>query len=119
MTQIAKRRKTGKAAQFIAKPTKEDIDFEIGTFLRHPWDWLADFGTNSFGWMANVRPQLLFYGKSPNGTASYDRYLTRDQVLQWIHGKFELKLSSLTPRLSGWTRESNRLLNSILRETLI
>ena len=109
MTQIAKRRKTGKAAQFIAKPTKEDIDFEIGTFLRHPWDWLADFGTNSFGWMANVRPQLLFYGKSPNGTASYDRYLTRDQVLQWIHGEFKHKLSSLTLRLSGGTRESNRL----------
>ena len=86
LTQMAKRRKSGKAAQFIAKPTKDDIDFEIETFLRHPWDWLADFGTNSFGWMANVRPQLLFYGKSPNGTASYDRYLTRDQVLQWVQG---------------------------------
>lgn len=34
--------------------------------------------------MANVRPQLLFYGKSRNNVASYDQGLTREEVLDWI-----------------------------------
>ena len=36
--------------------------------------------------MANVRPQLLFYGKSRNNVASYDQGLTREEVLDWIQG---------------------------------
>ena len=35
--------------------------------------------------MALVRPQLLFFGKSPANIASYDRAgLTRDHALEWI-----------------------------------
>ena len=36
--------------------------------------------------MANVRPQLLFYGLSRNNIASYDQGLTREEVLDWIQG---------------------------------
>ena len=34
--------------------------------------------------MSTLRPQLLFYGKSPNGIESFDRNLSRDEVILWI-----------------------------------
>ena len=71
---------------FAAKPTKEDIKYEINMFLRNPWKYVEEYGTNSFAYMANIRPQLLFYGKSRNGTPSFDRNLTRQETLDWIKG---------------------------------
>ena len=48
---------------------------------------MKDFGTNSFAWMANIRPQMLFYGKSLEGTESFNENLTRTETLDWIKGK--------------------------------
>ena len=70
-------------------------------FLRNPWFYLSDMGNNSFAYMANVRPQLLFYGKSRNNVASYDQGLTREEVLDWIQGNHAGTAESfLTPKIS-------------------
>jgi len=80
-----KRRRVLSRKQLMSlKPTKEDITNEMKEFLRNPWFYLSDMGNNSFAYMANVRPQLLFYGKSRNNIASYDQELTREEVLDWI-----------------------------------
>ena len=34
--------------------------------------------------MATIRPQLLFYGKSPNDVESFDPELDRAEVIAWI-----------------------------------
>merc|ERR1712176_210827 len=53
-------------------------------FLSKPWESLKEFPTNSCAWMSTLRPQLLFYGKSPNGIESFDHDLSRDEVILWI-----------------------------------
>ena len=68
-----------------SRPTKQDIELEMTNFLSKPWEVLQDnFPTNAFAWMLTIRPQLLFYGKSPKGVESFDENLEREDVIEWI-----------------------------------
>ena len=71
-----------------SKPSKLDVELEIGNFLSNPWDALSEFPTNAFAWMSTIRPQLLFYGVSPKGVESFNPDLERDDVIQWIKGNY-------------------------------
>ena len=45
--------------------------------------------------MATIRPQLLFYGVSPNNVESFDKGLSREEVILWIKqlvGDFDLMM---------------------------
>lgn len=45
--------------------------------------------------MATIRPQLLFYGVSPNKVESFDKNLSREEVILWIKqlvGDFDLMM---------------------------
>jgi len=75
-------KKKGFKAQ--GKPTVKDVELEMKRFLSKPWESLKEFPTNSFAWMATIRPQLLFYGKSPNDVESFDPELDRAEVIAWI-----------------------------------
>lgn len=68
-----------------SRPTKNDIELEMSNFLSKPWKVLQNnFPTNAFAWMSTIRPQLLFYGKSPKGVESFDENLERKDVIEWI-----------------------------------
>ena len=68
-----------------SRPTKQDIELEMSNFLSKPWEVLQDnFPTNAFAWMSTIRPQLLFYGKSPKGVESFNENLEREDVIEWI-----------------------------------
>lgn len=67
------------------KPGQDDILFEMEKFLDNPWTYIRNFTPRDWSWMALVRPQLLFFGKSPANIASYDRTgLSRPHALEWI-----------------------------------
>jgi len=71
------------------RETTADLEYEIEKFLTRPYDFIhendpADIEGGWWGWMATIRPQLLFFGVSPNGEKSWDENLTRSEVLLWF-----------------------------------
>jgi len=71
------------------RESTEDLEFELEKFLSRPYDYIHENDPSPveggwWGWMATIRPQLLFFGVSPNGTKSWDEHLTRDEVLIWF-----------------------------------
>ena len=68
-----------------------DLEYEIEKFLTRPYDFIRENDPSSveggwWGWMATVRPQLLFFGVSPNGfkvTCCFNKLLTQFIVLGW------------------------------------
>ena len=80
-----------------SRPTKADIELEMTNFLSKPWEVLQDnFPTNAFAWMSTVRPQLLFYGKSPKGVESFNENLEREDVIEWIKRMYAQKLREMS-----------------------
>ena len=84
-------------------PTNKDIEFEMEKYLERPFDWLNEIEYErskithaEWPWMATVRPQLLFFGLSPNGIPSWSKEkLNRGEVLNWLRKVFKDRLLRL------------------------